>query len=132
MIATNKTKIGPRHQGRKMSLKPFEFAQVDESHRHELAGGYIAESEVPNYFHAMQVAALMESVFLHKSRDEYWHLGVKENWIVDASLEQTLLRRGRTQWTEKTLGPKNSFESKLLPGFKLPCRDVFGLVSDDE
>ena len=40
-----------------------------------------------------------------QKRDEYWTLGVKEYWIVDAKLKQVLaLRRGRTQWTEKTLG----------------------------
>ena len=37
-----------------------------------------------------------------EKRDEYWTLGVKEYWIVDAKLEQVLiLRRGRSQWTEK-------------------------------
>ena len=57
-----------------------------------------------------------------EKRDEYWTLGVKEYWIVDAKLKQALvLRRGRSQWIEKTLGPADSCETKLLPGFKLAC-----------
>ena len=60
---------------------------------------------------------------LHQKRDEYWTLGVKEYWIVDAKLKQVLvLRRGRSQWTEKTLGPADTCETKLLPGFKLPMQ----------
>jgi Uma2 family endonuclease len=60
-----------------------------------------------------------------EKRDEYWTLGVKEYWIVDAKLKQVLiLKRGRSQWTEKTLGPTDVAETKLLPGFKMPCSVV--------
>jgi Uma2 family endonuclease len=70
-----------------------------------------------------------------QKRDEYWTLGVKEYWIVDAKLEQVLiLKRGRSQWTEKTLGPADVCETKLLPGFKLACSAIFEAVpkEDDE
>jgi Uma2 family endonuclease len=61
-----------------------------------------------------------------EKRDEYWTLGVKEYWIVDAKLKQVLvLRRGRSQWIEKTLGPADVFETRWLPGFKLACGAVF-------
>ena len=40
------------------------------------------------------------------------------------------LRRGRTQWTEKTLGPTDQFETKLLPGFKLACKAVFEVAGE--
>ena len=68
-----------------------------------------------------------------EKRDEYWTLGVKEYWIVDAKLEQVLiLKRGRSQWTEKWLGPVDVCETKLLPGFKLACREVFGVAEELE
>ena len=204
MILTKaKVKIGPRHHGRKMSLKAFEFAQVEDGYLCELARGYIVVSEVPNFPHARQTALIrnrlghyhvehpgtlyellgtMEcklvipdweserhpdvAVYLTapkarrdrtlwrtwipdlaievvsessrdrdytEKRDEYWTLGVKEYWIVDAKLQQVLiLKRGRSQWTEKTLGPADVCETKLLPGFKLPCRAVFEAAADRE
>ena len=68
-----------------------------------------------------------------EKRDEYWSLGVKEYWIVDAKLEQVLiLKRGRSQWTVKTLGPADICETKLLPGFKLPCRIIFDAAEEHE
>jgi Uma2 family endonuclease len=67
-----------------------------------------------------------------EKRDEYWTLGVKEYWIVDAKLKQFLvLRRGRSQWTEKTLGPDDTAETKLLPGFKLPCAAVLEVAGEE-
>ena len=39
--------------------------------------------------------------------------------------------RGRSQWTEKTLGPTDVCETKLLPGFKLPCRAVFEAAGEE-
>ena len=191
-----KTKIGPRHHGRKMSLKAFEFAQVEDGYIYELARGYIVVSEVPNFAHARRSAFIRKhldrydlenpgavyeilvsmeckllipewdserhpdiAVYLTapkgrrdrtlwrtwipdlaievvsessrdrdytEKRDEYWTLGVKEYWIVDAKLAQVLiLKRGRAQRTEKTLGPADTCATKLLPGFKLPCREVF-------
>ena len=53
---------------------------------------------------------------------------------MDAKLEQVLiLRRGRSQWIEKTLGRGDICETKLLPGFKLPCEAIFdAAVEGDE
>ncbi len=197
-----KTVLGPRMHGRKMSLKKFEFAELEEGCYYELARGYIVVSEVANYYHAMQIMAIKTgiivyhatnpgiihaalasqecklvvpaweserhpdlSVYLHapkgpknrtmwrtwipeltievvsessrdrdytEKRDEYWTLGVKEYWIVDAKLGQVLvLTRGRSQWTEKTLGPNDACETKLLPGFKLPCQTIFDAAGSE-
>ena len=202
MILT-KTKIGPRQHGRKMSLKAFEFAPVEEGYLVELARGYIIVSEVPNLPHARRTGFLrthlghyhvehpdalylilgtMEckvlipdweserhpdiAIYLRapkgrqdrtlwrvwipdlvievvsessrdrdytEKRDEYWTLGVKEYWIVDAKLERVvILKRGRSQWTEKTLGPDDVCETKLLPGFRLSCRAVFEAAAKGE
>ena len=185
-----------------MSLKAFEFAQVEDGYLYELARGYIVVSEVPNHPHARRIIfirrylehyhfenpdALQEilygteckllipdweserhpdiAVYLTEAkgkqdrtlwrnwfpdlvvevvsessrdrdytekRDEYWTLGVKEYWIVDAKLAQVLiLKRGRSQWTEKTLGPADVCETKLLPGFKLPCQPVFEAAGNE-
>jgi len=68
-----------------------------------------------------------------EKRDEYWTIGVKEYWIVDAKLKQVLvLTRGRSQWKETTLTPKDSCETKLLPGFKLSCKAIFDAAGDEE
>jgi Uma2 family endonuclease len=66
-----------------------------------------------------------ERDYIHK-REEYWGRGIKEYWIVDAELEQVLLlRRGRSDWIERALGPQDTIESKLLPGFRISCRSIF-------
>lgn len=54
----NKRTIGPRQHGRRMSLRAFEFAQVEEGYLYELARGYIVVSDVPN-FSQMRQAALI-------------------------------------------------------------------------
>jgi Uma2 family endonuclease len=201
IVARSKPKLGPRDHGRKMSLRAFEFAQVEDGHTYELARGYIVVSEVANFAHARQTAfirtrlghyhvdhpdALYEildgmeckllipmwhserhpdiAVYLTapkgrrdrtvwrtwipdltieivsegsrdrdytEKRDEYWTIGVKEYWIVDAKLQQVIiLRRGRSQWTQKTLGPAEVCETKLLPGFQLPCSAIFELAEE--
>jgi Uma2 family endonuclease len=67
-----------------------------------------------------------------EKRDEYWTLGAKEYWIVDARLQQVLmLKRGRSRWTEKTLGSEGVCETKLLPGFKLPCLAIFEAAGEE-
>lgn len=204
IVAKTRTKpaIGPRQHGRKMSLRAFEFAQVEEGFVAELSRGYVVVSEVPNFHHMRQASLIRKrldqydgnhpgiiyetlvstemklvipdweserypdiAVYLTppkrkqdrtmwrtwrpelvievvsesssdrdytQKRDEYWTLGIKEYWIVDAKLKQVLiLRRGRSQWTEKTLGPADSCETKLLPGFKLPCAAVFEVGGEE-
>jgi len=206
IVTKTKTKIGPDHHGRRMSLKAFEFAETEEGYLYELQRGYVVVSEVANYYHAMQIAAIVGPLWVYHAtspgtihailgnmdcklliaaweserhpdiavylsrpkgkkdrtlwrtwipeltievvsegsrdrdytdkRDEYWTLGVKEYWIVDAKREQILmLRRGRSKWTEDPLGPQDICETKLLPGFKLPCRAIFeaaaGQIDDD-
>jgi hypothetical protein len=196
-----KRKIGLRDHGRKMSLRAFEFAEVEEGYIAELARGYLVVSEVANLPHGLRAAFIRKhldhydieypgslyavltsmecklpipgweserhpdlAVYLAKpkgpknrtmwrtwipelvievvsegsrdrdyteKRDEYWTLGVKEYWIVDVHLEQVLiLKRGRSQWTEKTLGRKDTCETKLLPGFQLPCQAIFDVAKD--
>jgi hypothetical protein len=196
ILARSKTKIGPYDHGRKMSLKAFEFAKVEDGWLAELARGYLVVSEVANYYHGMQILAIKEPLLIYRAmhpgsihaifgsmeckvfipefeserhpdlalyltapkgpkdrtmwrtwipdltievvsensrerdythkRDEYWAIGIKEYWIVDAKLEQVVvLRRGKSDWIEKALGMDDVIESKLLPGFKLPCRAIF-------
>lgn len=195
-LARTKTKIGPQHHGKRMSLRAFEFAKVEDGCVAELARGYVVVGEVANYYHAMQIDAIMDvlrqfkvarpgaihaildgasskllipdwdserhpdiAVYLSppkgkkdrtmwrtwipeivievvstssdsrdytEKRDEYWSIGCKEYWIVDAAREQVVqLRRGKTQWIENDFGPSDHVETKLLPGFKLPCRPIF-------
>ena len=59
------TVIGPGMHGRKMTLKKFEFAQVEEGCYCELARGYIVVSEVANYYHAMQVMGIKTALILY-------------------------------------------------------------------
>jgi Uma2 family endonuclease len=199
ILSKTKTKIDPRHHGRKMSLKAFEFAETEEGWLYELARGYVVVSEVANFPHMRRVGVVrrhldhywlenpdtvyeicgtMEckllipqwqserhpdvAVYLTpprnpkgrtlwrtwfpdlvvevvsessrdrdytEKRDEYWTLGVKEYWIVDAKLGQiVILKRGRSQWRQETLGAEDICDTKLLPGFRLPCKAIFEAV----
>src|SRR5258707_13186504 len=66
MILTKiKTKLGPQHHGRKMSLKAFEFAKVEEGWLCELARGYVVVSEVANYYHGMQILAINHPLWVY-------------------------------------------------------------------
>lgn len=201
ILTRTKTKLGPDQHGRKMSLKAFEFAATEPGYLVELARGYIVVSEVANYYHAMQITAILECLWAYKishphlihailgsmeckllipdweserhpdiavylsrpigkkdrtiwrtwlpelvfevvsessrdrdyteKRDEYWTLGIKEYWVVDAKrLQLLILKRGKSDWIEKTLGPKGVCETKLLPDFKLPCAPIFDAAGD--
>jgi Uma2 family endonuclease len=201
MTTKSKTKITPQHQGRKMSLKAFEFAEVEEGYLYELARGYIVVSEFPNFFHTCLVVAIRDALIEYQcanhgqihivlgamdckllipdleserhpdlavylsapkgkkdrtlwrtwipglvievvsansadrdyveKRQEYWALGIKEYWIVDANLKQVLiLKHGRHDWTEKVLQVTEMCETKLLPGFKLPCQAIFAAATE--
>src|SRR2546421_659268 len=112
ILRKTNARIGPRDHGRKMSLHAFEFAKVEE--------GWLCELVIE------VVSEVSRDRDYTEKRDEYWDLGIKEYWIVDAKLEQVLiLRRGRSQWTEKKVGSLEFCETKLLPGFKLPCLTIF-------
>jgi Uma2 family endonuclease len=58
-------------------------------------------------------------------RQEYWDLGIKEYWIVDAKRKEVVvLRRGKSDWIEKRVGPDGVVKTKLLPGFELPFKAI--------
>jgi Uma2 family endonuclease len=191
-----KSKLGPHSQGRRMSLKTFEFAEVEEGYLYELARGYIVVSEVPSFFHACILVVIRDALVEYKTahpgliymilgtmdckllvpeweserhpdlavylkapagpknrtmwrkwipefvieivsagsaerdyvqkREEYWSLGIKEYWIVDARAQKvTTLRRGKSDWIEKELHADDTCETKLLPGFSLLCQAIF-------
>ena len=70
MVVKAKTKIGPQHQGHKMSLRAFEFADVEEGFLYELARGYIVVSEVANYFHGSQIDVLQRYLQVYRAGQE--------------------------------------------------------------
>jgi Uma2 family endonuclease len=66
-----------------------------------------------------------------EKREEYWSLGVKEYWIVDTKMQHVVvLRRGKSDWIEKRFGPDDTCETKLLPGFRLPCKPIFDAAAE--
>jgi Uma2 family endonuclease len=59
-------------------------------------------------------------------REEYFHFGIKEYWIIDSKRQEMLvLRRGAGGWQERVIKPGRSYQTKLLPGFKFDCQAVF-------
>ncbi len=59
-------------------------------------------------------------------RSEYQRLGVKEYVIVDRFHRLvTVLSASPDGFTERTLGPDESYGSRWLPGLVIPLRDVF-------
>lgn len=77
------------------------------------------------------VSARSEHRDYFDKREEYWTLGVKEYWIVDAPRQLVIcLRRGKSDWKESRLGPDDVCTTKLLPGFKLPCKPIFELAAE--
>lgn len=58
IVTRSKGKIGPLDHGRKMTLKAFELAKVEEGWIAELARGYLIVSEVANWDHGPQIIAI--------------------------------------------------------------------------
>lgn len=200
-VPRRKTKIGPDDQGRKMSLRDFEFVETEDGYHYELSRGIITVSNIANFYHALIVAFIRDQLVLYRpahpgviytiltemaskllieefeserhpniavyltkpkgpwdrkmwrryvpeltvevvtersidrdyveKREEYWALGVKEYWIVDARRDLVVqLKRGRSDWTEKRLGPSGVLTTKLLPGFKLPVQAILDAAAD--
>lgn len=201
IVKVKRKKIGPLDQGRRMSLKAFEFAPTEEGFHYELSRGFITVSEVANFGHVYLVMFIRDAFtayrFAHPElikavltgmdckllipewdserhpdvavyftlpkgpknrtmwrkwipditievvsegsadrdyvtkRQEYWTLGIKEYWIVDAKRKHVIvLRRGKSDWIENRLGPGEVCTTKLLPGFKLPCQAIFDAAGE--
>jgi hypothetical protein len=65
-MSTVKIKVGPEDNGRRMSLADFEFAEVKEGYRYELARGVLVVSEVPNPPHLAQVLAIRRQLVAYE------------------------------------------------------------------
>lgn len=62
----------------------------------------------------------------HEKREDYLAFGVSEYWIVDADrAEMHVLKRSRDDWTERVIGARGHYRTKLLPGFELSVAEVF-------
>jgi Uma2 family endonuclease len=57
MIRAVTKKLGPEDHGRRMSLKEFEPAEVQEGYQYELGRGVVVVSDVPKIVHLRQVSA---------------------------------------------------------------------------
>src|SRR5947209_3259843 len=55
-------KVGPRDQGRRMSLADFDHAEVQEGCLYELGRGVVVVSDIPNQRHLDQIPALKRQV----------------------------------------------------------------------
>src|SRR5262249_8722272 len=65
-MSTVKIQVGPEDNGRRMSLADFEFAEVKEGYRYELAWGVIVVPEVANPPHGAQVNAVRDQLVVYK------------------------------------------------------------------
>lgn len=114
-----------------------------ESERHPDIAVYVSKPKGPkdNKMWRHWVPGLAIEVVSERSTDrdyiekrqEYWDLGIKAYWIVDAKREEVvLLRRGKTDWIDERIGPDGVIGSKLLPGFELPFKTILDAVADTE
>src|SRR5205085_9320359 len=84
-LLKTKMKIGPRHHGRKMSLRAFEFAPVEEGYIYELARGYIVVSEVANLPHGLCVS------FIRSCLGQYYRENPSSLYAIFDSMECKIL-----------------------------------------
>src|SRR5436190_409777 len=61
-------KITPADHGRRMRLKDFEFAEVQEGRLYELSRGVITVSDVPQPAHAFQVEEIIKQLIRYQDR----------------------------------------------------------------
>jgi Uma2 family endonuclease len=62
----------------------------------------------------------------NEKREEYLAFGVREYWIFDAERGEMLaLRRTRGRWREQVVRPPEAYTTRLFPGLKLDCGQVF-------
>src|SRR5436309_5852693 len=65
-MPTTALKIGPRDNGRRMSLEDFDHAEVQEGYLYELGRGIIVVSDVPQKRHLFQVLSIREQLFAYE------------------------------------------------------------------
>jgi Uma2 family endonuclease len=109
-----KLRVGPQDHGRRMRLKTFEPVEVENGHVYELARGIIVVSDVPNFAHMMQVAAVRDPIILYKAQNSgrvFQVLGTMEckllMWSMESERHPDLAvylhppptKKGRKMWT---------------------------------
>ncbi len=114
-----------------------------ESERHADLAIYLAKpagpkddtiwrSWIPNVIIEVVSPSSVDRDYVEK-REEYWTLGAKEYWIADAAMGKvTQLRRGKNDWIARELHAGDAIETKLLPGFKMPCQAIFDAAQEND
>jgi Uma2 family endonuclease len=110
-----KLRIGPQDQGRRMALKRFEPAEVQNGHLYELARGFVIVSEVPGYSHAIQVATIRDALIDYKRVTPgkvfqvlgtmeckllVWDLETERHPDLAVYLRPPVVKRGPRLWTK--------------------------------
>jgi Uma2 family endonuclease len=69
----------------------------------------------------------------NEKREEYLAFGVREYWIFDAERGEMLaLQRSRGRWRQQVVQPPAKYTTKLFPGLKLDCGQVFDAAAEIE
>jgi Uma2 family endonuclease len=62
-------------------------------------------------------------------RDEYRSAGVRESWVIDRfERRMTVFRFAQEKTTTKTVGQRQTYTTRLLPGFELPLASLLELM----
>ena len=117
-VVDKEIRFGPRDAGTLMTLDEFERADYVEGYRYELINGVLVVNPPP-----------LEQRDYQEKKNEYRDIHVEEYWIIDRfSRAMTVYRWRGARWTKPTVGEDEIYATKLLPGFALPLRKLFGLA----
>lgn len=62
------TRLGPQHDGMRMTLREFNEVEFEPGYIFELARGVVVVAELPNVFHMLIVLAIRDALILYRAK----------------------------------------------------------------